>query len=82
MLNLYMTVLTVNINGEQSEKALKALKAVIEAFDMDYNVEDDTDFLISDEQKEEILRREIEYKSGRMKMYSIEEVKASLNYKD
>lgn len=33
-----MTVLTVNINGKKSEKALKALKAVIEAFDMDYEV--------------------------------------------
>lgn len=42
----------------------------------------DEDIMLSEEQKQEILRREKEYKSGRMKMYSLDEVKAALNYKD
>jgi hypothetical protein len=46
------------------------------------NVLDSEDILLTEEQKQEILNREIEYKSGRMKMYSLEEVKASLNFQD
>jgi len=42
----------------------------------------DDDLILTEEQQKEILRREVEYKSGRMKLYSIEEVKASMNYKD
>ncbi|MEX8546315.1 MAG: hypothetical protein V5804_01820 [Mucilaginibacter sp.] len=38
--------------------------------------------LLTDEQKEEILRRESEYKSGRMKTYFLAEVKSSLNFLD
>ena len=76
-----MTVLTVNIDGEKSEKALKALMAVADAFDMEYDVEDDESFTLSDEQKKEILRREAEYKAGNMKLYSLDEVKKALNYK-
>ncbi len=43
---------------------------------------DKEDILLTDEQKQEILRRESEYKSGRMKTYSLAEVKASLNFRD
>jgi hypothetical protein len=77
-----MTVLTVNINDKKDAKALEALKAVIAAFDLNYDLENDTDFVLSSEQKIEILRREVEYKSGRMKLHTIDEVKASLNFKD
>jgi pyruvate/2-oxoacid:ferredoxin oxidoreductase beta subunit len=35
-----MTVLTVNINDKKNKKALKALKAVIEGFDLDYQVKE------------------------------------------
>ena len=41
---------------------------------------DGEDLLLTDEQKEEILRRESEYKSGRIKTFSIKELKASLNF--
>jgi putative addiction module component (TIGR02574 family) len=43
---------------------------------------DEEDILLTDEQKQEILRRENEYKSGSMKTYSLAEVKASLNFRD
>lgn len=43
------------------------------------NILDNEDILFKDEQKQEILHRESEYKSGRMKMYSLAEVIASLN---
>jgi len=43
---------------------------------------DEEDILLTDEQKQEILRRESEYKSGQMKTYSLAEVKASLNFRD
>lgn len=76
-----MTVLTVNIGGDKSEKALKALMAVADAFDMQYDIEDDISFTLSEEQKKEILRRETEYKAGNMKLYSLDEVKKVLSYK-
>jgi hypothetical protein len=43
------------------------------------NILDNEDILFTDEQKQEILHRESEYKSGRMKMYSLAEVIASLS---
>jgi len=43
---------------------------------------DEEDILLTDEQKQEILHRESEYKSGRMKTYSLAEVKSSLNFRD
>ena len=46
------------------------------------NVLDNKDLPLTDDQKQEILNRESEYKSGRMKTYSIAEVKASLNFRD
>ncbi len=46
------------------------------------NLLDSEEIMLSDEQKHEILRRESEYKSGRMKTYSLAEVKASLNFRD
>ena len=46
------------------------------------NVLDNEEMLLTDEQKQEILNRESEYKSGHMKTYSIEEVKSSLNFRD
>ena len=42
----------------------------------------DDDLTLNEEQKQEILRREKAYKSGEMKLYSLEEVKALLNYED
>lgn len=46
------------------------------------NVLDSEDVLLTDGQKQEILYRESEYKSERMKTYTIEEVKPSLNFRD
>jgi hypothetical protein len=43
---------------------------------------DNEDTLLTDEQEQEILYREGEYKSGRMKTYSVAEVKSSLNFRD
>ena len=40
----------------------------------------DCENLLTEEQLKEILRREAEYKSGRMKVYTVEEVKKYLNY--
>jgi len=56
--------------------------AVADAFDMEYDIEDDISFTLSEEQKKEILRRETEYKAGNMKLYSLDEVKKALNYKE
>ncbi len=44
------------------------------------NILDNEDILLTEEQKQEILYRESEYKSGAMKTYSIAEVKSSLNF--
>ncbi len=46
------------------------------------NLLDSEEIMLSDEQKQEILHRESEYKSGRMKTYSLAEVKSSLNFRD
>ncbi len=46
------------------------------------NVLDDEEILLTEEQQQEILHREAEYKSGRMKTSSLAEVKASLNFRD
>jgi len=73
-----MTVLTVYIDGDKSEKAVKALMAVADAFDMEYDIDNDTGFTLSKEQKKEILRREAEYKTGKMKLYSLNELKKAL----
>jgi len=35
---------------------------------------------LTEEQLKEILRRKVEYKSGRMKVYAVEELKKNLNY--
>ncbi len=46
------------------------------------NVLNNEESLLTTEQQQEILYRETEYKSGRMKTYSMEEVKNSLNFRD
>lgn len=43
---------------------------------------DDQEILLTAEQKQKILQRESEYKSGRMKTYTLDEVKASFNFRD
>ncbi len=37
---------------------------------------------LTEEQQQEILYRETEYKSGRMKTYTLDEVKASFDFRD
>ncbi len=44
------------------------------------SVLDNNDLFLSDKQKQEILDRESEYKSGRMKTYTLDEVKVSFNF--
>ncbi|RKR81326.1 hypothetical protein BDD43_1471 [Mucilaginibacter gracilis] len=75
-LNLNMAELKIYLDEKHNPKVLKALVAVIEAFDLDYKIEEDN--VLNDEQKQEILRREKKYKYGKMKLNTIEEVKKHL----
>lgn len=54
-----------HLNDAEKRQVLKAL--------------DNADVLLTEEQEQEILDRESEYKAGRMKTYSLEEVKTSFN---
>ncbi|WP_147425584.1 hypothetical protein [Mucilaginibacter gracilis] len=71
-----MAELKIYLDEKHNPKVLKALVAVIEAFDLDYKIEEDN--VLNDEQKQEILRREKKYKYGKMKLNTIEEVKKHL----
>ncbi len=73
-------MITVNLSIEQLLEAIHNLNDAEKQQIKSAIFEDD--FELSEEQQKEILRREVEYKAGRMKLYSIDEVKASLNYKD
>lgn len=42
----------------------------------------DAELSLTEEQKQEILHRETEYKSGRMKTFTMDEVKASFDFLD
>lgn len=42
----------------------------------------DAELPLTEEQKQEILYRETEYKSGRMKTFTLDEVKASFDFLD
>lgn len=43
---------------------------------------DNAELSLTEEQKREILHREMEYKSGRMKTFTMDEVKASFDFLD
>lgn len=73
-------MITVNLSIEQLLEAIHNLNDAEKQQIRDVVFDDD--FVLSEEQQKEILRREVEYKSGRMKMYSVDELKESLNYKD
>jgi len=73
MISLNLSIdqlITVIRNLDEAEK-LQVRKA-LEADDM----------MLTEEQKLEILNREKDYKNGRMKVYSLAEVKSSLNFRD
>jgi len=65
-----MTTLTVNIDNEQEERVLLAF---LNSLKYDYKTEIRHD--LSDAQKEEILRREGDFESGKIKAESWEEVR-------
>jgi putative addiction module component (TIGR02574 family) len=73
-------MITVNLSIDQLVEAIQNLTDAEKQQIRDLVF--DEDIALTEEQQQEVLRREQEYKSGKMKTYSIEEVKASLNYKD
>ncbi len=73
-------MITVNLSIDQLVEAIQNLNDAEKQ--QIRNLVFEEDFVLNEEQQQEILRREVEYKSGRMELYSIDEVKASLNYKD
>lgn len=73
MISLNLSIdqlITVIHNLDEAEK-LQVRKAL-----------DGDDIMLTEEQKLEILTREKDYKNGRMKVYSLAEVKSSLNFRD
>jgi hypothetical protein len=73
MISLNLSIdqlITVIHNLDEAEK-LQVRKAL-----------DGDDIMLTEEQKLEILTREKDYKNGRMKVYSLDEVKTSLNFHD
>jgi hypothetical protein len=66
-----MTSLPVNLNDEQEERALLAF---LNSLKYNYTTENSADD-ISDAQKKEILRREEDFKSGKMKSEPWSEVR-------
>jgi putative addiction module component (TIGR02574 family) len=66
-----MTTLLVNINDEQEERALLAF---LDSHKYNYSADIQSSEL-SDVQKEEILRRERDFESGKIKAESWDEVK-------
>ena len=72
-------MISVNLSINQLMEAIQNLndteKQQIRA------VLDNQEVLQTEEQKQEILHSESEYKSGRMKTYTLDEVKSSFNFK-
>ena len=66
-----MTTLLVNINDEQEERVLLAF---LNSLKYNYSTGAHSESL-SDQQEEEILRRENDFKSGKIKTESWEEVR-------
>ncbi len=66
-----MTTLTVNINNEQEERVLLAF---LNSLKYNYKAGSDSDDL-SEAQKEEILRRENDFNSGKIKTEPWEDVR-------
>lgn len=80
-----MTTLTVNIDDKKTEKAIKA---VLDAFGLDYNIKQDTNAAARPLTKSEQvmynrLKRSVKqinlYKEGKIKLKTIEEVLAELS---
>lgn len=80
-----MTTLTVNIDDKKTEKAIKA---VLDAFGLDYNIKQDTNPVTRPLTKSEQvmynrLKRSVKqinlYKEGKIKLKTIEEVLAELS---
>jgi putative addiction module component (TIGR02574 family) len=65
-----MTTLTVNIDNEHEERVLLAFLNSLK-----YDYKTDVQHDISDAQKEEILRRDRDFESGKIKAESWEEVR-------
>ena len=65
-----MTTLTVNIDNEQEERVLLAFLNSLK-----YDYKTDVQHDISDAQKKEILRRDREFESGKIKAEPWEEVR-------
>lgn len=72
-------MISINLSLNQLIEAIKSLSEVEKK--QVRAVLNDENIILTDEQKQEILYREGEYKSGRMKTYSLEEVKSSFNFK-
>jgi len=68
--------LVVNINDEQEERALLAF---LDSHKYNYSADTQSSEL-SDEQKEEILRRERDFESGKIKAEPWDEVKKRFIY--
>jgi len=71
-----MTTLTVDIDEVKSEKALKALKAVIEAFDLNYDIDysDDAKGNYDPEFVARIEKSKQDYKDGKGVKITLDEI--------